>query len=120
MARSQSRAAMAAVTAWVFSTHFISGTRTATLPTSVTTQGSVSGAASTSAITASAPMRQPRIRSKAEGAPPRWTWPSTVTRVSISSRSTITLLTVSAAMGWPCLYSTVQYSTVQYSTVQYS
>ena len=56
MARSQFRSAMALVTAWVFSTHFISGTRTATLPTNVTTQGSVAGVASTSAITLSAPI----------------------------------------------------------------
>ena len=39
----------------------------------LTTQEGVSGVASMSAKTASAPIRQPKILSKAEGAPPLWT-----------------------------------------------
>ena len=38
---------------------------------SETTMGSESGVASMRAMTASEPILQPRIRSKAEGAPPR-------------------------------------------------
>ena len=40
----------------------------------LTTQEGVSGVASMSAKTASAPIRQPKILSKAEGAPPLWIW----------------------------------------------
>ena len=56
---SQSLLAMAFVTAFVFCTHSIRGNRTAWLPSSETTQDSVSGVASMSAITASAPILHP-------------------------------------------------------------
>jgi hypothetical protein len=56
---SQSLFSMALVTAFVLSTHSIRGNRTAWFPSSETTQDSVSGVASMSAITASAPIRHP-------------------------------------------------------------
>lgn len=93
------------LTTW---THSIRGRRTAWLPERLTTQAGVSGVPSSRAMTASTPIRLPcedrdgdvtplgpplpqgrggrelltRMRSKAEGVPPRWTWPRMVTRVS--------------------------------------
>ena len=55
----------------VVSTHF-EGKKVTRL--NLTTQEGVSGVASISAKTASAPIRQPKILSKAEGAPPLWIW----------------------------------------------
>ena len=81
-ASSHCLSAMALATALVFSTQAISGRRTAWLPSSDTTQASVSGVASRTAKTASAPIRQPKTRSNAEGLPPRCTWPKTVILVS--------------------------------------
>ena len=95
-------------TASVFSTHCISGTRTVWLPLRAMTTGWEVAVASINARTASVPIRVPwiirarerewsvvskgpmesrtRIRSKADGQPPRWTWPRIVTRVSYFRR----------------------------------
>uniref|UniRef100_A0A6B0U3T5 Putative secreted protein n=1 Tax=Ixodes ricinus TaxID=34613 RepID=A0A6B0U3T5_IXORI len=90
-------------TACVFATHCIRGTRTAWFPSRETTQASESGVASNRASTASAPILQPRILSKAEGLPPLCTCPRTVTLVSCFRLSTTTFLTSSAVMGCPAL-----------------
>lgn len=69
-------------------THSMRGSRTDWFPDRLTTQAGVSGVASSSAITASMPILLLRMRSKAEGVPPRCTWPRTVTRVSKPSLCT--------------------------------
>lgn len=84
-----------------FSTQCMSGRRTAWFPTRVMTQAGRSGflSASIKARTASAPIRIPRTRSKADGLPPRWTWPRTVTLVSRPRTSVIRFFTISQVIG---------------------
>ena len=50
---------------------------------------------SSKASTACTPSRLAKIRSKAVGEPPRWTWPRTVTRIPLRSEFSLTYLEMS-------------------------
>jgi len=82
MARSKSFVAMASATSWVCFTASNRGLRSILFSTMQMTGLGVSGVASSTAFTASAPCRVESIRSYAQAVPPRWTWPRVVILVS--------------------------------------
>ena len=101
MAPSKSCAVMCSATAWVFATQSISGELTTRLPPSPISWAVAFGPSVSSRSTAARPSRVARYRSNALGAPPRWTCPRMVIRVSSPSSVSRSVRIACAVIGLP-------------------